>query len=116
MRRQEATKTRKKRQKILKVRYTGAGLASCILFGAGLLVVLLALFISFRTYGQGGAYLSFLGTIAFFLFLIGLSIAIGDMTGRPVEEGKPFISVIGSILSGIGILAMIGIYVIGIIF
>lgn len=105
----------KKKTKILKVKYSAESFKAMMMFGAGLVILALALVIAFRSYGQGDSGVALMGLLSLVLSIIGLKIGIMDIVTRPREDSKPTLSKVAIGCNIAEIIAVITIYVIGIV-
>ncbi|MCI9486658.1 MAG: hypothetical protein HFI64_06700 [Lachnospiraceae bacterium] len=104
-----------KRMKLLRMKFSAAGMASVLIFVGSLLILLAAFWIAFRTYGHGNADIAALGFLALFFNILGIFLPLHDMKRRGSEEGIPVLSRVAIILNVLVICGILGIYILGIV-
>jgi hypothetical protein len=104
-----------KRRKLLRDKFSTAGMASVLIFVGSLLILLAAFWIAFRTYGHGDTNIAALGFLALFFNILGIFLPLHDMKRRGKEEGIPVLSKVAIILNVLVICGIFGIYILGIV-
>lgn len=104
-----------KRRKLLRDKFSTAGMASLLIFVGSLFILSAAFWIAFRSYGHGDTNIAALGFLALFFNILGIFLPLHDMKRRGKEEGIPVLSKVAVILNVLVIGGLLGIYILGLV-